>query len=115
MGTTIDTSLDAVNQKAGTSTVALDAVSQQAKSRTASLDALKTKEYTKTLSLDGLVGVDSATVKNVTPVYGLAGQFNHGSSDSDISYIVLTNASGTPCFVYPNGSGNGITVSTTRP
>jgi hypothetical protein len=38
-----------------------------------------------------------------------------GVTDPDISGWIMTNASGTVCYVYPNSAGNGITVSTTKP
>jgi hypothetical protein len=41
--------------------------------------------------------------------------FGTGATDTDITYIALRNATGQKCYVYPNGAGNAITVSTTKP
>lgn len=38
-----------------------------------------------------------------------------GASDPDITGWIMTNASGTPCYVYPSSAGTGIVVSTTKP
>jgi hypothetical protein len=42
-------------------------------------------------------------------------EIGRGTTDTDITYIALRNASGTLCYVYPNASANGITVSSTKP
>jgi len=73
--------------------------------------------FEKVLSLDAFVSAPStgAASNYVTPMYGLSGGSGQGTTDSDISYITLTNASGTVCYIYPNSGGDGITVSTSRP
>lgn len=38
-----------------------------------------------------------------------------GTTDTDITYITLHNASGVECYIFPDGAGTGITVQTTRP
>lgn len=38
-----------------------------------------------------------------------------GVTDPDITGWVMTNASGTPCYIYPDAAGTGLTVSTTKP
>lgn len=42
-------------------------------------------------------------------------EFGRGTSDIDITYIALRNASGTQVYIYPNSGGTGVTVSTTAP
>lgn len=38
-----------------------------------------------------------------------------GVADPDVTGWIMTNANGTPCYVYPNATGDGLTVSTTKP
>lgn len=42
-------------------------------------------------------------------------EFGRGTTDIDITYIALRNASGTQVYIYPNAGGTGVTVSTTAP
>lgn len=43
------------------------------------------------------------------------GRCGQGTVDTDISYIELTNANGTTVYIYPNSTGDGINVSTSKP
>lgn len=38
-----------------------------------------------------------------------------GDSDTDITYIALYNSDGEKCYIYPNATQDGITVSGTKP
>jgi len=46
---------------------------------------------------------------------GTDAEIGRGTTDTDITFIALRNASGTKCYIYPNATGDGITVSTTKP
>ena len=59
---------------------------------------------------DGFVGTTGGPT-----LAGHVSSRGRGTTDTDITYITLHNASGTECFVFPDGAGTGITVQTTRP
>ena len=46
---------------------------------------------------------------------GVTAVIGRGDTDLDITYIQLFNANATPCYIYPNGAGNGIIVTTVKP
>lgn len=43
------------------------------------------------------------------------GELGRGTTDTDITYLVLKNASGVDCYIFPDSAGTAITVQTTRP
>lgn len=48
---------------------------------------------------------------------GLVAEVGRGESDAEITYLALysTQDGGTKCYIYPNATSNGITVSDTKP
>lgn len=46
---------------------------------------------------------------------GTDAEIGRGTTDTDITFIALRNASGAKCYIYPNATGDGIEVSTTKP
>lgn len=42
-------------------------------------------------------------------------EIGRGTTDADIQFIALRNASGTLVYIYPNPAGDGVVVSTTKP
>lgn len=55
---------------------------------------------------------DDAVVSDGT---GEIARLGRGETDSDITYMVLRNASGDACYIYPDAAGTGVTVSSTKP
>jgi len=42
-------------------------------------------------------------------------EIGRGDTDTDITYIRLKNAGGTDVYIYPNATGDGVSVSTSKP
>lgn len=59
--------------------------------------------------------VDGAASTSSTAPLVENAEFGRGSSDLDITYLALRNASGTKVYIYPNSGGTGLTVTTTAP
>ena len=59
--------------------------------------------------------VDGAASTSSTATLQEVATFGRGTSDLDITYLALRNASGTQVYIYPNSGGTGVTVSTTAP
>lgn len=59
--------------------------------------------------------IDGAASTSSTATLVENAEFGRGTSDLDITYLALRNASGTKVFIYPNAGGTGVTVSTTAP
>lgn len=59
-------------------------------------------------------GNNEWTLRNRLKNTNTAG-FGAGSSDSDIAYTFLRNASGTKVYIYPDSTGTALVVTTARP
>ena len=42
-------------------------------------------------------------------------EIGRGDTDTDITYLRLKNASGTNTYLYPNSSGDAVSVSSSKP
>lgn len=44
-----------------------------------------------------------------------AAEMGVGTTDTDITYLAMRNATGVLCYAYPNAGGTGLAVSTVKP
>jgi hypothetical protein len=74
--------------------------------------------YRLTLENGGNVGIGTTDPQEKLHVWwdtNVDAVLGRGVTDTDITYLALRNANGTKCYIYPNATGNGIVVSTTKP
>lgn len=62
-------------------------------------------------------GNNSENVGDVNIIWGssVAATLGRGTTDTDITFLALRNADGELCYIYPNATQDGITVSDTHP
>jgi len=67
----------------------------------------------------GNVGIGTTSPDEKFEVEWVSGgtdvEVGRGTTDTDITFITLRNASGTKYYIYPNAAGNGLTVTATKP
>ena len=64
-----------------------------------------------TVVVDGAIQVNMQGIK----IDANEGTWGQGSTDNDISYAKLTNATGQELYIFPNSTGNGLNVQLVKP
>lgn len=58
---------------------------------------------------------DGAASSSSTATLVEVAEFGRGTTDPDITYLALRNASGTKVYIYPASGGTTLTITTTAP